>query len=281
MAEAHIIINVGPIEVIHGNGLSGQHRVPPRDDQGNFGMLVVYPTPEIQDIGDQRRTVHWLKSLPLAKDICGERSEFSNYAKWGILRCSFEPEMPKELLAAIEEEMEFLNNNVPEVKYQKKDGVMVAINVEDADVKKEKVRLSKRVQTERAKFEKTCRDAVTKEEISRATTTMRNNWKRMVADGDTLWGGDPQAKRDISDLHKTACRELGIERQWCYVPTEAFACPGCGKGCPVGTITCGSCGAIFDREIKDYAKMTNQEKARALYPERYQHKESAQTPARA
>ena len=273
MNEAHIIINVGPIEIVHGNGLSGQHVIPKRDDNGDFGMLLVFPTPEIQDIGDQRRTVHWLKSLPLAKDICGERSEMSNYAKWGILRCDAEPELPKELLNAIEEEMEFLNNNVPEVKYVKKGGVMCAINVEDVDVKKEKIRLSKLIWGERVKFHKLCRTLVTREEIAKAKRIMLENWARMVADGDTLWAGDAAAKRDISDLHKMACRELGLERPWCYQPVQQFPCPGCGKPCREGVITCGSCGAVFDREPAEYAKMANAEKARALYPDRYKEPE--------
>lgn len=269
MAEAHVIINVGPIEIVHGNGLSGQHVVPKRAPDGSFGMLVVYPTPEIQDIGDQRRTVHWLKSLPLAKDICGERSEFSNYAKWGVLRVEAEADLPKELLEAIEEEMDFLNSNIPEVKYVKKDGVMCAINVEDSETKREKLKLSKAVAKERAKFEALCRSLVTKEEIARARKTMLENWARMVADGDTLWAGNDAAKRDISDLHKMACRELGLERPWCYVAVQQFPCPGCGKPCREGVITCGSCGAVFDREFAEYAKMSNAEKARSLYPDRY------------
>lgn len=269
MAEAHIIINCGPIEIVHGNGLSGQHVIPKRGADGSFGMLVVYPTPEIQDIGDLRRTVHWLKSLPLAKDIAGERSEHGNYAKEGVLRVAAEPDLPKELLNAIEEEMDFLNANIPEVKYVKKDGVMCAINVEDAETKKEKIRLSKTVASERKKFEAHCRTLVTKEEVSRAKRTMMDNNARLVSDADTLWAGPEDGKRNISERAKVACRELGLERPWCYIAVQQFPCPGCGKPCRDGVITCGSCGAVFDREFADYAKMTNAEKARSLYPDRY------------
>lgn len=273
MAEAHVIINVGPIPIVHGNGLSGQHTIPARGEDGSFGILVVYPTPEIQDIGDQRRTVHWLKSLPLAKDIAGERSEYGNYAKWGILRCAAEADLPKELLSAIEEEMEFLNANIPEVKYVKKDGVMCAINVEDSETKRAKINLSKKVQAERKKFEAHCRTLVTKEEVAKAKQRMLAEWARMVSDADTLWAGPEDSKRNISELAKFACRELGLERPWCYIAVQQFPCPGCGKPCREGVITCGSCGAVFDKEFAEYAKMSNAEKARSLYPDRYREPE--------
>lgn len=275
MAEAKIIINVSDKEFIHGNGLSGQHVIPAKKDGEPFALLIVYPTPEIQDIGDQRRTVHWLKSDPLAKDIAGMRSEDGGYAKYGVLLCAAEPDLPRDLQKAIEEEMEFLNENPPDVRYVKKGGIMGAVNVESDEAKKEKIRLSNAVQKLRARFEKECRGLVTKEEVAQAKQAMLTTAARLVSDGDTLWAGNELDKRNISELAKWACRLLGLERPWCYAPVQQFPCPGCGKPCRENVITCGSCGAVFDREIADYAKMTNAEKARALYPDRYLEPEPA------
>src|SRR6266550_2493730 len=270
MAQASLIINLSDIPFTHGNGLSGQHVIPAKQPDEEFALLVVYPTPEIQDIGDERRTVHWLKSTPLAKDICGMRSEDGKYTRLGVLFCNAEPDLPKELLTAIEEEIELLNDNPPDVKYRKtKEGVMAAINVEEPDVRKAKIRLSATVQKERQKFEKYCRTLITKEEVALARRTMLETAAKLVSDGDTLWAGNEMDRRNISELAKWGCRLLGLERPWCYQAVQQFPCPGCGKPCRQDVITCGSCGAVFDREIADYAKMTNAEKARSLYPDRY------------
>jgi hypothetical protein len=270
MAQASIIINVSELEFTHYNGLSGQHVVPSKKPDEQFGILIVYPTPEIQDIGDERRTIHWLKSTPLAKDIAGMRSDDGNYTRFGVLLCEAEPELSKELLKAIEDEIEFLNENPPDVKYKKqKDGIMGAINVESDEVKREKVRLSNAVQKFRQKFERECRSLVTREEVAKARQTMLSTYAQLVSDGDTLWAGNEIDRRNISELAKRACRALGLERPWCYAPVQQFPCPGCGKPCRENVITCGSCGAVFDRDIEAYAKMSNAEKARALYPERY------------
>lgn len=270
MAEARVIINVGEVEFIHGNGLSGQHVIPAKKPDEQFGILIVYPTPEIQDIGDDRKTVHWLKSTPLAKDIAGMRSDDGNYTRFGVLLCEAEAELPRDLLKAIEDEIEFLNENPPDVKYKKaKDGIMGAINVESDSVKETKTELSYTVQRLRTKFERDCRKLVTKEEVAKARQNMHNTYAQLVSDGDTLWAGNELDRKNISDLAKRACRALGLERPWCYAPVQQFPCPGCGKPCRENVITCGSCGAVFDREIADYAKMSNAEKARSLYPDRY------------
>ena len=69
---------------------------------------MVFPTPEIQDIGDERKTVHWLKASPLAHDIVGiarriggqtigpDQFSAGSKEKWGILLCEAEPDIPKE-----------------------------------------------------------------------------------------------------------------------------------------------------------------------------------------
>ena len=278
---ANIIINVSDIEIIHGNGLSGQHIVPPKKEGEPFGILIVYPTPEIQDIGDERRTVHWLKATPLAKDICGMRSSDGQYTRLGVLLCTAEPDLSRDLEKALEEEINFLNDNIPEVKYKKtKEGALVAYNVETDDVRDHKIKLSKAVVQERNRFEKMCRTLVTKEEVAKARDSMLRTAAKLVADGDTLWAAGGDNHKNISELVKWACRLLGQERPWCYIPVAQFPCPGCGKPCRENVITCPACGAIFDREIEDYAKMTNAEKARSLYPDRYLEPAGAGAPAK-
>jgi len=267
---ANVVINVSDIEIVHGNGLSGQHVIPARKEGEQFGLLVVYPTPEIQDIGDERRTIHWLKATPLAMDICGMRSEDGRYTRLGVLLSAAEPDLSRELEKAIEEEMEFLNDNIPEVKYKKlKDGAMVAYNVETDDVRDRKIKLSKAVVQERSRFEKLCRSLITKEEVAKARQAMLSTAAKLVSDGDTLWAAGGDNHKNISELCKWSCRLLGLERPWCYVAVAQFPCPGCGKPCRENVITCGSCGAVFSLEIADYAKMSNAEKARALYPDRF------------
>jgi hypothetical protein len=273
---ANVIINVSDIEFTHGNGLSGQHIIRARKEGEQFGILVVYPTPEIQDIGDERKTVHWLKATPLARDICGMRSEDGQYTRMGVLLCAAEPDLSRDLEKAIEEEMEFLNDNIPEVKYKKtKEGAMVAYNVETDDVRDRKIKLSRTVQQERIKFEKLCRSLVTKEEVERARKNMLATAAKLVSDGDTLWAAGGDNHKNISELVKWACRLLGLERPWCYVAVAQFPCPGCGKPCRENVITCGSCGAVFSFEIVEYSKMTNREKALSLYPDRFVEPEPA------
>src|SRR5258707_925903 len=122
MSQAKIVINVSNEEHAHSNGLSGNWIVPANKQNEEFSMLVVYPTPEIQDIGDQRKVVHWLKAAPLAADIVGLRSDAAAHTpgspgtkeKWGLLLCAAEPDVPKDWLNAREEEMNFLNENPPD-----------------------------------------------------------------------------------------------------------------------------------------------------------------------
>src|SRR4029077_13564021 len=99
MSQAALIINVSDQEQPHSNGLSGSWLVPAQKPNEEFSLLVVYPTPEIQDIGDQRRTVHWLKAGRRAKDIVGLRSDAAAHSvgspgtkeRWGLLLCEAEP----------------------------------------------------------------------------------------------------------------------------------------------------------------------------------------------
>jgi len=148
MSQAKIIINVSDEDHSHSNGLSGMWTVPGKKKE-DFSCLVIYPTPEIQDIGDQRKVVHWLKAGPLALDIVGMRSDAcahtlgstGNKEKWGLLLCEAEPDVPRDWLDAREVEMNFLNDNPPDTKMRldKKSGALVAVNIEAVEVVEKKI----------------------------------------------------------------------------------------------------------------------------------------------
>lgn len=272
MAECSIIINVSDQEYRHGAGMAGFQIIPPKPPDAPFSMMVVYPTPEIQDIGDNRTTTHWLKSRPLAQNICGMHTD-QPLTKWGVLLCEAELDMPKSLEKAIEAEHIFLNENPAQHTHRLQvingSKVMVAVNIDGDDIKNQKRHLSEVVLYERENFETACRKQIKKEEIAKAIAGMHTEYGRLIVDADQLWAKGPDAQRDISDLHRRACRAMGQERPWCYTAFSQFPCPGCGKPCRDRVITCPSCGAIFDRDIEEYEHMSNAEKARALYPERY------------
>lgn len=267
MSEAALVINVGPIEHTHGNGLSGTYHVPAKPSDLPFSLLVVYPMPEIQDIGDHRTTIHWIKALPLAGAIVGIGSD-SRRERFGVLLCKAEPEVPKELLKALEAEAEFLTANPPEVKYKRTGNLMEAINIESSEVREKKIALSAAIVEHRDKFHAYCRTLVTAQEIKTANQNMLTEFGRLIAEGDMMWAR-PQEQVNISDLHRQACRVMGQERPWSYQPRQLFDCPGCGQKIQQNVITCGHCGAILDEPIDILAAMPPNERARRMYPERY------------
>jgi len=186
------------------------------------------------------------------------------------LLCAAEPDLPKSLSKALEAEMEYLNDNRPQSTYvMTKDKIKVAVNREPENVQREKIRLSSMVLEERQKFHAECRTLVTPAEIKIARGKMISFAKYLLVAGDQLWARGPEEQKNINDAHRWACVVLGQEKPWCYQAVEQFFCPGCGKPCREGVITCGSCGAVFDEEMEAYAVMTNAEKARKLYPHRY------------
>jgi hypothetical protein len=272
MAEAAVIVNVNSESFLSSMGLSGQHMIPGKLPNEEFGMLVLYPTPEIQDIGDGRRTTHWVKARPLAQSICGFGSEY-NLTAQGVALLDMEPDIPKSLEKAIEAEVTYLNANRPEVKYKMQAGAMVAVNVFEPGVAEQLIKNSTLVVRERVKFEADLRKQVPKELIAKAKVELTTYAQKKVAEGDIMWAR-PSEHQNISDVHRRCCRFLGQERPWCYTPQQLEDCPGCGKMNKVGVIRCGSCEAILDRPREDYAKMSNKEKALALYPWMYAENEA-------
>src|SRR5882757_1492236 len=188
MSQASIVISVSGEEHIHSNGLSGTWKIPAKKPDEKFAILVVYPTPEIQDIGDERKTVHWLKASPLAHDIVGvarriggqmigpDQFSAGSKEKWGILLCEAEPDLPKELLDAQEAEMEYLNMHPPDIK-MRVDPVTkatVATNLYNSEPGEfdKRVELSLTVELLKEAFVKQCRTLVTAAEIQRAKANL-------------------------------------------------------------------------------------------------------------
>src|ERR1700689_2983607 len=92
MAEASIVINVKNQPHIYSKGPLGIFKVPEADENG-FGMLVVRPMGEIQDIGSmQSRGNEPTPALKLCKDILGEKGK-----QMGLLVCKADPDVPKSL----------------------------------------------------------------------------------------------------------------------------------------------------------------------------------------
>lgn len=278
MSQASIVINVSNQDQIHSNGLSGIWIVSGKKHNEEFAVLVVYPTPEIQDIGDGRSVVHWLKAHPLALDIVGMRSDAAahgvgvkgNKEKWGLLLCEAQPDLPKDLMKALEAEMEFLSKNPPDVRYKRdpEHKIPVAINIDSPEVLEKKLELSAEVELQREEFVKYCRTLVQKKEVTLAKKNLMAEDQRLVAEGDRMWAR-PAEQANINELHRMACNRLGQERPWCYQPMELVDCPGCGAKTKPNVLRCQHCQGWLDEGIKALADMDPKERRVKMYPDQF------------
>src|SRR5882724_3338041 len=150
MNTVSIIINVSDLPYEHANGQTGSWVIPAKEPDEEFGLLLVYPTPEIQDIGDQRTTLHWPKVRSLAHAIVGLTrnvledgsdgkpgiSDGGSKQPWGVLLCAAEPDIPKALLQAEENEITYLNSHPPTVENRQDapSGALVSVNTESQSV---------------------------------------------------------------------------------------------------------------------------------------------------
>ena len=267
MAEAALIINVGQLEQTHSNGAAGTFTVPPPPPGEEFGLLVVYPIKEIQDIGGNDTKTRDIPAHALAEAIVGIKSQ-ADKQRWGLLVCAADPDLPKALVKAIEAEASFLNDHIPATRYKKDkaSGAVVAENLYEEGEREIREQLSRAVIRERDKFHDECRRMVKREEVQQAKRNMIGEYSRLVAQGDQFWQR-PTEQKNISDLHRNACVALGQERPWCYVPKQLVACPGCGGMIKENIIKCEHCNAILDRELSEYATMSRADRARLLYPD--------------
>lgn len=279
MLDARIVISVSDIDHTHHNGLSGFWTVPAKKAGEEFGILVVYNAHEIQDVGNKAKTEHFPSATSVALDIIGKNSDAAAHTmgapagaeKWGLLLCEAAPDIPKELLAAIDEERNFLNDNIPEVK-QKRDNksrMMLATTVDAPGAAEQKFELAERVAELREKFTLACRKLVTKSEVTNAKRNLQHEDQRLLSEGDLLWAGNDMAKRNLNELHKGACRRLGQERPWCYVAKQLVSCPGCGAMISENILTCPQCTGWLDEGIEELRAMKPKDRAPLMYPERY------------
>jgi ribosomal protein L32 len=86
----------------------------------------------------------------------------------------------------------------------------------------------------------------TREEIDAAEARLSEVAKRLVFEGDQEWARSHNY-RLISDLHRRAVKQLGLEREWAYEPAPMIECPVCGERVRPHVAICKSCGAILDR----------------------------------
>ena len=292
MSQASIVISVSDVEHIHSNGLSGTWRIPAKKTDEAFSCLVVFPTPEIQDIGDERKTVHWLKASPLAHDIVGvprriggqmigpDSFSGGSKEKWGILLCEAEPDLPKELLDAEDAQMEYLNMHTPDVK-MKKDPITkatVAVNLYNSEPNEyeKRVDLAMTIQLLKDEFVKECRSLVTHTEIKRAQANLQRESQRLVGEGDMMWA-EPSEHRNISMLHRRACAHLGQSRPWAYTPEQLVACPGCGASIKENVLKCPQCNGWLDEGVMVLANMEPKLRRVKMYPEQFDRAPVAMT----
>jgi hypothetical protein len=71
--------------------------------------------------------------------------------------------------------------------------------------------------------------------------------QKLVTEADVMWARG-HSFREISDLHRRAALQLGLEREWAYVPTRMSDCPACGEKVKPGVAVCRHCSAILDAE---------------------------------
>jgi len=194
-----------------------------------------------------------------------------NKEKWGLLVCEAEPDLPKELLNAIEREIVFLNQNPPDVKMRKDNvsGAIVATNIEAEPVKAEKIALSNHIQELRQNFEKDCRKLVMKSEVAKAKKNLLTEDQRLVNEAERMWARGEGERRNINDLHIVAARRIGREYPWAYIPQVLTDCPGCGGKIKENILSCSHCAGWLDEGIEKLRAMPPKERAMKMYPERY------------
>lgn len=87
-----------------------------------------------------------------------------------------------------------------------------------------------------------------------AAKTRQNNWyKNLVAMADDTWARTRQHK-SISDLQRTAAKQLALKRDWTsVVPEKDELCPACKVSVHPDAIICHNCKTIID--LEQYKKL--------------------------
>lgn len=276
MNDARIIINVSDQDHMHANGISGNWIVPGKGED-EFGMLVVFNARELQDVGNNIKSVHWPSSTSVAQDVVGAHSDASAHSmgtrggteKWGILLCEANPDIPRELLEAEEKQRVLLADNRPDIKQRRdpKTRMMLSTTVYPPEIEKRLIEAAKLISKLRERFTAFCRTLVTKAEIAKVKLAQQTEDARLVSEGDTMWAGNEQSKRQQSELHKRACVRLGQDRPWCYTAQQLVDCPGCGAKIKENVLSCPQCHGWLDEGVDKLRAMPPKQRKVKMYPE--------------
>src|ERR1700677_846173 len=159
--EVALIINVRNEPHIYLHGPLGKYVVPAAEGD-RFGLLVVRPEGEIQDMGSgQTRRSEAIPAAKLAVDILGEIGK-----RWGCLICKADPDVSKGLERAEAAQREYMSENPGEVRSRLNPvrKMHELRTVYEPEISSQLTKLSKRVVEEREKFDEECRKLVSPKE---------------------------------------------------------------------------------------------------------------------
>jgi hypothetical protein len=85
--------------------------------------------------------------------------------------------------------------------------------------------------------------------VEAAYALLHGKYSELIQRADALWDtNDFQKRKEITDIYRTAAREMGVEREWCHTLKAKKSCDACGKPMDVSAIKCphSDCGVIYD-----------------------------------
>jgi len=242
MAEVALIINVNKKDFIYRRGPLGTYVVPGKG-KGKFGLLIVRPMGEVQDIGgNQVRRGEPVPPAKLCKDILGEKG-----LKMGLLVCAAEPDEPRSLLKAEAIERDYLEEHPGKVE-QTKNARLKMMMSETVRSQREIETIEKnalKVEEETIAFREHCEKLVKASEIAEAVKNLTAYYQSLCQEGDTLWAVE-NTRREIGLHHQDAAVEMGYEPPWASTPGMKMDCPACGAKIKPDVAICLRCEAVVN-----------------------------------
>lgn len=242
MSETAIIINVNKKDFVYRRGPLGTYVVPGKGD-GKFGILIVRPMGEVQDIGgNQVRRGEAVHPSKLCKDILGEKG-----LKLGLFVCSAEPDEPRSLLKAEAVERDYLEEHPGKVEQTKNQRLKMMLS-ETVRSQREIEQMEKnalKVSEENTEFHDHCKKQVKPAEVAKAVENLTAYYQSLCSEGDTLWAVE-NTRREIGLHHQDAAREMGYEPPWASTPSMKMDCPACGAKIKPDVAICLRCEAVVN-----------------------------------
>lgn len=93
-----------------------------------------------------------------------------------------------------------------------------------------------------------------KQDLDNARAALQKKRVDLVREANDAWAKDRDKWGTITDLHRTAARDLGktaVECPWfgeTIIPQERKTCPSCGTPYEVGIAECPKCGDVLDAD---------------------------------